>query len=108
MFLRPLTVYPGSPTACSGIIFEVKRQLFKDMVKGKIFKMHYAIPLGSFAVGTWIAGTSVCTIALSQRLPERKLMAQVLVISNISLWFYFVHRAAENFCRFFGGKNEMS
>ena len=73
----------------------------KDMVKGRFFKMHFANPLGSFAVGTWIAGTSVCTIALSQRLPEWKPVAQILVIGNIGLWLYFVYRAAGNFFQFF-------
>ena len=72
-----------------------------DMMKGRIFKMHFANPLGSFAVGTWIAGTSVCGIALCQRLPEWKLLVQILVIGNISLWFYFVYRAAGNFFQFF-------
>ncbi len=98
-FARPLTLILFL------LFLFIAASYLKDMVKGRIFKMHFADPLGSFAVGSWIAGTSVCTIALSQRLPEWKPMAQVLVIGNLSLWFYFVYRAAGNFYRFFTGES---
>jgi hypothetical protein len=72
-----------------------------DTLQGKVFKMHFANPVGSFAVGTWIAGTSVCGIALCQRLPEWKPLVQLLVIGNIGLWCYFVYRAVGSFLHFF-------
>jgi len=72
-----------------------------DTLQGKVSKMHFANPVGSFAVGTWIAGTSVCGIALCQRLPEWKPLVQVLVIGNIGLWCYFVYRAVGSFLHFF-------
>lgn len=72
-----------------------------DAVKGRFFKIHFANPLGSFAVGTWIAGTSVCGIALCQRLPDWKPLVQILAIGNIGLWLFFVTRAVRNFFQFF-------
>ena len=59
--------------------------------------MHFANPIGSFAVGTWIAGASVCGIAFCQRLPDWKPLVQILIIGNISLWFYFVYQAVTLF-----------
>lgn len=76
-----------------------------DVVKGRAFKMHFANPIGSFAVGTWIAGTSVCGIAISQRLPDWRPLVQILVIGNISLWFYFVYRVLRNFVSNFSGQS---
>jgi hypothetical protein len=73
-----------------------------DAGQRKTFRMHFANPVASFAVGTWIAGISVCGIALSQRLPDWRLFVQVLVIGNIGLWFYFVYRAVRNFFQLFG------
>ncbi|TKB25925.1 hypothetical protein FCL47_12615 [Desulfopila sp. IMCC35006] len=71
-----------------------------DAVKRRLFKTHFANPLGSFAVGTWIAGTSVCGIALCQRLPDWKPLVQILVIGNIGLWLFFISRAVRNFFLF--------
>ncbi len=72
-----------------------------DVVRGKLFQAHFANPIGSFAVGTWIAGTSVCGIALCQRLPDWKPFVQLLEIGNIGLWLCFVYHAVQNFRRFF-------
>ena len=72
-----------------------------DAVQRKTFRMHFANPVASFAAGTWIAGASVCGIALSQRLPDWKPFVQVLVIGNIGLWLFFVYRAVRNFFQLF-------
>ncbi|TKB05631.1 hypothetical protein [Desulforhopalus sp. IMCC35007] len=94
-FVQPLTL------VLFLLLLFIAGSYIKDMVSGRIFKVHFANPLGSFAVGTWIAGTSVCGIALCQRIPEWKPVAQILVIGNISLWLYFVYRAVGNFYQFF-------
>lgn len=98
-FARPLTL------VLFLLLLFIAGSYIKDMVKGRIFKVHFANPLGSFAVGTWIAGTSVCGIALSQRLPEWKPLVQILLIGNIGLWFYFVSRVLRNFVHLFSGKS---
>ena len=72
-----------------------------DAVRRKIYTVHFADHVGCFAVGTWIAGTSVCGIALCRLLPDWKPFVQVLVIGNIGLWFYFMTRAVVSFCQFF-------
>ncbi len=75
-----------------------------DTLQGRVFKMHFDNHVGMFAVGTWIAGTSVCGIALCQRLPEWRLLVKILVVGNIGLWFYFVYRAAVSFLHFFSAE----
>lgn len=74
---------------------------FIDLLQKRAFKMHFADHLGCFAVGTWIAGTSVCGIALCERLPGWKPLVQVLVIGNLGLCLYFINRAAGSFRYFF-------
>lgn len=72
-----------------------------DVVKGTVFRTHFANVVGCFAVGTWIAGTSVCGTALCQRLPDWRPLVQVMVIGNIGLWLYFVHRGLRSFIQLF-------
>ena len=90
-FARPLTLI------LFVLLLFIASSYIVDVVKGRAFKMHFANPIGSFAVGTWVAGTSVCGIAICQRLPDWKPLVQILIIGNISLWFYFVYRALNNF-----------
>jgi hypothetical protein len=68
-----------------------------DLIRGRVYTAHFADTVGRFAVGTWIAGTSVCGVALCQRLPEWKPLVQVMVVGNIGLWLYFVFRALQSF-----------
>lgn len=72
-----------------------------DVLQGRAFATHFANPVGCFAVGTWIAGTSVCGVALCQRLPDWKPLVQVMVIGNLGLWLYFAYRAMGSFIQFF-------
>ena len=69
----------------------------RDVVRGEAFQRHFANPVAAFAVGTWIAGTSVCAITLSQRLPEWQPLIQTMVVANIGLWLYFAFRSVKNF-----------
>ncbi|WP_455381713.1 SLAC1 family transporter [Salinispira pacifica] len=68
-----------------------------DAIQGRAFERHFANPIAGFAVGTWVAGTSVCCIALSQRLPTWRPFVQILVIGNVLLWLYFAYRSVRNF-----------
>lgn len=72
-----------------------------DVVQGRAFATHFANPVGCFAVGTWVAGTSVCAVALSQRLPDWKPLVQIMAIGNLGLWLYFAYRAMGSFIQFF-------
>ena len=75
-----------------------------DVVQSRAFSTHFANPVGRFAVGTWIAGTSVCGVALCQRLPEWKPLVQVMVLGNLGLWLYFAYQAMGSFFQFFQDK----
>lgn len=64
----------------------------KSLVEGTLAERHLSDPVGVFAVGTWVAGTSVCGVALSHRLPDWVPFFRVLLGLNIVLWgFYLVH-----------------
>lgn len=71
-----------------------------DLIRGVAFEKHFAQPIGRFAVGTWIAGISVCGVALSQRLPEWKPLVQVMVIGAIGLWLVYLFYIVQSFFRF--------
>jgi hypothetical protein len=74
-----------------------------DAWKKRIFVAHFENHLGRFAVGTWIAGTSVCGVALCQRLPDWRPLVQFVVIGNIALWLYFVTKVLGSFLEFARG-----
>ncbi len=71
-----------------------------DLIQGVAFEKHFAQPIGRFAVGTWIAGISVCGVALSQRLPEWKPLVQVMVIGAIGLWLFYLFYIVRSFLHF--------
>jgi hypothetical protein len=71
-----------------------------DTLRGRAFSLHFENHIGGFTVGTWIAGTSVCGIALCVRLPAWKPLVQIMVIGNIGLWGYYVFRAVGSFLHF--------
>lgn len=56
----------------------------------KSFKeRHLKNPIKSFAIGTWVAGTSVCGIAVFQRLPELSILPKAMFFLNILLWLFY-------------------
>lgn len=62
----------------------------RSAVDGTIREMHFSNPVASFAVGTWVAGISVCSISVAQRLPEWLPVARVMVVANVLLWLLFI------------------
>lgn len=51
---------------------------------------HLKIPIKRFAIGTWVAGTSVCGIAIYQRVTWLTTFAGLLFFANAILWVYYI------------------
>jgi hypothetical protein len=52
--------------------------------------VHLKDPIKSFAIGTWVAGTSVCGIAVYQRLTGLNFLAYILFFLAVALWIFYV------------------
>lgn len=59
-------------------------------------KRHWDHPIASFALGTWIAGTSVMGVAMYQRLPEFHIVIYVFAAANVVLWVLFIQHCIRN------------
>ncbi|HET7578487.1 MAG TPA: hypothetical protein VFK33_04325 [Bacillales bacterium] len=64
-------------------------------------KLHIEDPIQSFAIGTWIAGTSVCGTVLFHRLPELRWIAEGMAIIDAGLWLFFFVLCLKNFAKVF-------
>ncbi|HEX7065013.1 MAG TPA: hypothetical protein VF199_08075 [Bacillales bacterium] len=60
---------------------------------------HVKHPIRSFAVGTWIAATSVTGTVLYHRLPELKWVAEGMAVIAGGLWLLFFALCLKNFTR---------
>ncbi|MCP5514160.1 MAG: hypothetical protein H7A26_01705 [Spirochaetales bacterium] len=69
----------------------------QSAVKGNIREKHFSHPVAGFAVGTWIAGISVCSISIAQRIPEWLPVLRFLIAANLILWLVFVNTAVRHF-----------
>lgn len=70
---------------------------FQSFLKGTFYEQHQNHPIKSFAIGTWVAGTSVVATVVYQRIPELNYFVTVMVAFNCFLWGYFVVLILRNF-----------
>lgn len=68
----------------------IAASLVKSFIDKSFKERHLKNPIKSFAVGTWVAGTSVCGIAVFQRLPEISVLPKAMFFFNILLWLFYV------------------
>jgi hypothetical protein len=61
-----------------------------SIIKGNAYELHFKNPIKSFAVGTWVAGTSVCGIAVFQRLPGLIFVSCFLFFIGLTIWLFYV------------------
>lgn len=71
------------------------------ILKGTIRERHLRNPIKSFAVGTWIAGTSVLGIAICQRLTWFAFFARFLFFFNIALWGFYMGICIRNYIQIY-------
>jgi hypothetical protein len=70
----------------SSFSFSFLMTLFKKRFR----ELHYSNPINRFGIGTWVAGTSICTILIAKQFMEWSLIAQILACLNFGLWFIYI------------------
>jgi hypothetical protein len=64
---------------------------FITTVRDRQFRMiHYNNPLNRFGIGTWVAGTSVCSILVIRHFPELSVFVKCITFLNLALWFTYI------------------
>ncbi|KAB8133614.1 hypothetical protein F9U64_11945 [Gracilibacillus oryzae] len=60
-------------------------------LRNKQFRnIHYENPINRFGIGTWIAGTSICSILICNNFPGWILFVKYLTVLNILLWMTYI------------------
>ncbi len=57
--------------------------------QGRFSEEHWSEPLNSFAMGTWIAGSSVCSMGIFMYVREWHVAAMVVIFLNTFLWLIY-------------------
>jgi len=89
----------GFAIALVVVLLVVAWSYLKDALRGELVKKHFTNPVATFGAGTWVAGISVCSIAVVQRVPEWTPVIQAVVVANAVLWLFFIIRAANGFLK---------
>lgn len=61
-----------------------------SLIKGNIIELHLKNPIKSFAIGTWVAGTSVCGISVYQRLQGFTFISYILLYIAFIIWLFYI------------------
>jgi hypothetical protein len=71
---------------------------FLKSIADQAFKaLHLADPIDTFSIGTWVAGTSICTILISHQFPDASVIVKGLAAFNSFLWIFFLYLCIRNF-----------
>lgn len=69
----------------------------KGIFNSKERERHFGHPIHSFAVGTWVATTSVCGTLLHQQVPEMNGVVYAMAIIGALFWLFFFYLVLRNF-----------
>lgn len=61
-----------------------------SLIKGTFVQQHLSNPIKSFAIGTWIAGTSVTGVAVYQRFQSFSFLAYILLCIGAAIWLFYL------------------
>lgn len=61
-----------------------------SFIQNTFKEIHMKNPIKSFAIGTWVAGTSVCGIAVYQRLHALAFIAYFLFFTGAVIWLFYL------------------
>lgn len=61
-----------------------------SLIKNQFIKLHLADPINRFAIGTWIAGTSICMIVVSQQNFNWEIFVETITFINIGFWILYM------------------
>lgn len=74
----------------------ITASFIKSYRRGTFKQDHWNHPITSFALGTWIAGTSVMGVAMYQRFPETRILIYAIAVANVVLWVLFIKHCIDN------------
>ncbi|WP_238883782.1 hypothetical protein [Clostridium sp. YIM B02551] len=80
----------------------IAASFIESAIKKTINEIHFKGAIKSFGVGTWVAGTSVCGIAIFQRIHELDTFARVMFWGNLALWALYLAICIRNYGAIFG------
>ncbi|HEX6922997.1 MAG TPA: hypothetical protein VF149_04170 [Bacillales bacterium] len=91
----------GKPAALALFLlwFWMMAYYIKEFLRKDERERHVEHPIRSFAVGTWIAATSVSGTVLYHRLPELKWVAEGMAVIAGLLWLLFFILCLKNFTK---------
>lgn len=69
----------------------------KSLFNHSLRKMHFQNEIKSFAIGTWVAGTSVCSTIIYNQFSELQVVSKIIMIANGLFWAYFIYICIRNF-----------
>ncbi len=56
----------------------------------KFIDIHYKHPINRFGIGTWVAGTSICGIILTEQLNQWALLFKIIFFMDLGLWCIYI------------------
>ncbi|MDQ0231161.1 hypothetical protein [Metabacillus malikii] len=64
-------------------------------------KIHYEQTINRFGMGTWVAGTSICSILICNNFPEWLLFVKFTTCLNVVLWLIYIYICIVSFIDIF-------
>lgn len=95
--LTGLSVYSYATSALVILLIAIWIYLLLGYItsirKDEFYAIHLADPVGRFAIGTWIAGTSILLITIYTSFPSSWVYETVLILAvmTIGLWIFFMY-----------------
>ena len=71
--------------------------LFLSFVNKRFKDMHINNPINRFGMGTWVAGTSICGIILSQQFSGWIFFTKILSFLNVGVWALYIGMCIRGF-----------
>jgi hypothetical protein len=66
-------------------------------VKGQFRNLHTNDPVNFFAIGTWVAGTSICCITLYNHIGSIYFVIEAIAILNTAMWIGYISLCIKKF-----------
>jgi hypothetical protein len=83
--------------------FWIGASILYTVFKGDIYKKHFEHPIKMFAVGTWVAGTSVLTNVLLKYFTDLGFLPAMLAAFNTGLWIVYLIFCLKNYVTILSG-----
>ncbi|HEX7057173.1 MAG TPA: hypothetical protein VF260_08270, partial [Bacilli bacterium] len=62
---------------------------------------HLDSPIKIFAIGTWVAGSSVCAVSLARKMPELTALSVFVALVGLAVWLVYVVLCIASYIKIF-------